>query len=110
MGPRLAKLETATVLGVDVPVAAQAKSRLLGLAWLEPEEAGSGLLLPRCRSVHTFGMRFALDVAFLDSDWRPIRIVRAVPPGRVVLEFRARAVLETPSPGAAGGESAGSPT
>lgn len=42
-------------------------SRLLGLAFLDEPPRG-GLLLERCEGVHTFGMRFAVDVVFLDRD------------------------------------------
>jgi uncharacterized membrane protein (UPF0127 family) len=53
------------------------------------------LRIPRCRSVHTFGMRFPLDVIFLDVDGRPMRIARDVPPWRVVSCRGADAVVET---------------
>jgi uncharacterized membrane protein (UPF0127 family) len=54
-------------------------------------------LIPGCRSVHTFGMRFALDLVFLDFDLRPVAFREAVPPGRLVFERRAQAVLELPA-------------
>ncbi len=94
---RLLELPTATVLGREVPVAAGRRARLLGLARLDRERAGPGLLIPRCRSVHTFGMRFPLDLVFLDRDGRPRSTRRAVPPRRVVSDRRASAVLELPS-------------
>src|SRR5829696_8257603 len=56
----------ARVCGVEVPVAV-GRTRLLGLARLDRAEAGAGLLIPRCAAVHTFGMRFELDVVFLDD-------------------------------------------
>ena len=56
----------------------------------------AGLLIPRCASVHTFGMRFELDLVFLDGDGRPLPIRRAVPPRRLVSAPR-RAVLELPA-------------
>lgn len=83
--------------GRTVPVAAGLRARLLGLAWLDRAAAGEGLLIPRCSSVHTFGMRFALDVAFLDREGRVISRRSAVPPRRIVRQPGARAVLETPS-------------
>ena len=43
--------------------------RLAGLAWLDALPPGRGLLIPRCAAVHTWGMRFALDVAF--AEWPP---------------------------------------
>lgn len=81
-------------LGYEVPKATSLRSRLLGLAWLEPERAGAGLLLPGCRSIHTFGMRFDLDLLFLDSGGEPICIVRRLPPGRLIGRRKAEAVLE----------------
>jgi uncharacterized membrane protein (UPF0127 family) len=86
-----------TVLGFDVPVAETHRARLLGLAFLDREEAGEGLFIPRCRSVHTFGMRFPLDLVFLDAESRVIRLRRAIPPGRVVRCPEATSVLELPS-------------
>lgn len=79
-----------------MPVAVTARSRLLGLALLRRERAGEGLLIPRCRSVHTFGMRFALDLVFCDRALRPLAIRAAVPPNRFVGERRAACVLELP--------------
>ena len=86
----------------DVPTATGFRSRLLGLAWRDRAQAGPGLLIPRCASVHTFGMRFALDVYFLDSGGGVIAVRRAVPPRRVVWCRGAAAVLEVPA--AEGGE------
>jgi uncharacterized protein len=95
---RFRGLERAELLGAEVPVATTRLSRLLGLALLPRSRAGGGLLLPRCRSVHTFGMRFPLDVLFLDAEGRVLDLRRAVPPGRVIRSPRAMAVLELPSP------------
>jgi uncharacterized protein len=94
---RLRRLPRAVVLGHEVPVARGLWTRLLGLALLHPDCASPGLLIPRCASVHTFGMRFALDVVFLDRSGRALREVRGVPPWRVVALRGADAVLETPT-------------
>lgn len=94
---RLTRLPTGLVLGRRVPVAVGRRARLLGLAGLERRWAGDGLLIPSCRSVHTFGMRFALDLVFLDADLRPVSVRRAVRPGRIAFSARARAVLEIPA-------------
>jgi uncharacterized protein len=81
-----------------VPVAEDFRTRLRGLAWRERSQAGPGLLIPRCSSVHTFGMRFPLDVFFLDAEGRVLAVRRRVPPRRVVWHRGARNVLEIPSP------------
>ena len=52
-------------------------ARLRGLAWRREPPDGWALLFPRCRSVHTFGMRFPIDVVFLDRHGWPIAIRRA---------------------------------
>ncbi len=72
-------------------------SRLLGLALLRSERAGEGLLIPRCRSVHTFGMRFRVHVVFVDRELAPVSVRGAVPPNRVVSDRRAAAAVELPS-------------
>ena len=69
-------------------------SRLVGLAGRGRPPAGQALLLPRCRSVHTFGMRFALDLVWLDAHARVIRVDEAVPPCRIRTCREAAAVVE----------------
>src|SRR5207247_3522806 len=88
----------AEVWGRRVPVAQSRHARLLGLALLDRRVAGPGLLLPGCRSVHTFGMRFPLDLEFLDGALRPVAAHRGVGPRRVRTEHRSQAVLELPAP------------
>jgi uncharacterized membrane protein (UPF0127 family) len=78
-------------------VAVAAWQRLIGLAWLDAVPDGSGLLIPWCSSVHTFGMRFALDVDFLGPDGRVLRAERAVAPRRLLRCAGATAVLEWPA-------------
>jgi hypothetical protein len=101
MARRLGGLPTTEVCGRRVPVAATRASRLLGLALLDRDASGPGLLIPRCRCVHTFGMRFALDLVFLDEAARPVSERRRVPPRRVAADRRARGVLEIPATGEA---------
>ncbi|HEX5592750.1 MAG TPA: DUF192 domain-containing protein [Solirubrobacterales bacterium] len=81
----------------DFPVAKTYRSRLLGLSWRERSRAGLGLLIPRCASVHTFGMCFELDVYFLDRDGRVLSVRRRVPPRRFLWCRGASAVLEIPA-------------
>jgi uncharacterized membrane protein (UPF0127 family) len=96
LAPRLRRLPTTTVLGHEVPEAADLRARLLGLVYLDHDQVGAGLLIPCCSSVHTFGMRFVLDLVFLDAHREPISVRRGVPPRRLAWERRAAAVLELP--------------
>ncbi len=97
LAPRLRRLPAATVLGCEVRVATTFRARLLGLAHLDLANAGPGLLIPRCPSVHTFGMRFPLDLCFLDEDGAAIDVRRGVSSGRLVGCRQAVAVLELPA-------------
>ena len=83
-------------MGMEIRVARSPWSRLVGLAF-RPAAPDTALLLPRCRSVHTFGMRFALDLHWLDGSGEVVRVDRAVPPRRVRTCLRARSVLELPA-------------
>jgi len=78
---------------VEIVVARSPLARLLGLA-LRRRPPDHALLLPRCRSVHTFGMRFPLDLVWFDRTGRVVRVDEAVPPWRVRSCRRADAVLE----------------
>ncbi len=90
---RLESLPRRVVGGHEVPVAVGFRARLLGLALIDREAAGPGLLIPRCASVHTFGMRFDLEVWFLGEDDEVLeRLI--VPPRHVAARRGARAVLE----------------
>jgi hypothetical protein len=91
---RLERLPERRVAGLTVRVADGPLARLVGLALLDEPPPGTALLIPRCRSVHTFGMRFRIDLVWLDDGDRPIRIDRNVPPGVVVAERGASAVIE----------------
>lgn len=81
----------------EVPVAIGLRARTLGLSHLDREDAGPGLLIPGCAAVHTFGMRFALDIRFLDGDGAVLGTRLGVPPRRFVAQRGAAAVLEVPA-------------
>jgi uncharacterized protein len=77
-----------------VIVPATRRERIRGLRGRPPPGPREGLLLPRCRSVHTVGMTFPITVVHLDARYRVVR-VRVVPPGRVVVPVGGAAhVLE----------------
>lgn len=54
------------------------------------------LILVPCKSVHTIGMRYALDIAFVDRNGIVLRSERNVRPGRVLSCRQAAFVLERP--------------
>ena len=86
---------TGRVLASRVRRADRWLERTLGFLPRSAIAGDEGLWIPRCRAVHTLGMRVPLDVVFLDRDGRVVRIEAGVPPGRWhVGEPRAHAVAE----------------
>ncbi|MDP9342240.1 MAG: DUF192 domain-containing protein [Actinomycetota bacterium] len=78
----------------EVEVPQTARERIRGLLGRDSPPPGHAMLFVRTRSVHTVGMRFAIDVAFLDASLRVIA-VRTMRPGRLSLWPRGtRHVLE----------------
>ncbi len=77
-----------------VRMAESAWQRTRGLIGREPLGEGEGLLIARCRSVHTFGMACAIDVVFIDASGCVVRIVEALCPMRLAMCFRGASVLE----------------
>jgi hypothetical protein len=73
----------------------QAAKGLLGRDALEP---GEGLWIVGILGVHTFGMRFPIDVAYLDGDLRVLHVIEGMKPGRIGrLSLRTETVLELPA-------------
>ena len=70
-------------------------SRLVGLLGTATIAEGEGLWIVPCRSVHTLGMRYPIDVAFLDARGVVVGILEGFPPNRVGRVVRdARGALE----------------
>ena len=94
---RVINLTKRTVIADKVEVADSPVSRLRGLlgrAGLNPK---AGLILKPCSSVHTFFMRFPIDVAFVDNQNRIIRIYSQLKPWRLsALFLKASFCLELP--------------
>lgn len=70
--------------------------RMRGLLARPPLAPGEGLWIEPCRMVHTIGMRYALDLAFIDRRGRVCKVARGVSPGRLAGSLAARSTLELP--------------
>src|SRR5436309_9195110 len=84
--------------GLIVHEATTLRARVLGLALMRSPPDDHALLIPHCRSVHTFGMGFEIDVTFLDEHGHTLRTERNVGRSRVLTCRQAFAVLERVSP------------
>jgi uncharacterized membrane protein (UPF0127 family) len=72
--------------------------RLRGLLGRPALPAGEGLLLIPCTSIHTLGMGYAIDVAFLDRSGRVVALYPELPPRRATRVHReAASALELPA-------------
>jgi len=80
--------------GVTLVEASTGKARRRGLSRLDSIPQDHALHI-RTVSVHTFGMRFALDLIWLDKHGTTVRVDRDVGPNRLRACFRARSVVET---------------
>jgi uncharacterized membrane protein (UPF0127 family) len=86
------------LLGTRIGVADRWWLRLRGLGGRAGLAHGEGLLLRPCRAVHMMGMKFPLDVAFLDQGNRVVaRYPRLSPGARTRWHRGALAVLELPA-------------
>jgi uncharacterized membrane protein (UPF0127 family) len=83
------------VLGDKVRTAITPLSRFMGLLGTAAIADGEGLWIVPCRGVHTVGMRYPIDVAFLDARGVVVGVLEGLPPNRVGRVFRgARGALE----------------
>ena len=84
-------------LVADVLVAAfDSKTRRTGLLQHEAFPDGSAMLIAPTNAVHTFFMRFSIDIAFVTREGRVVKTCASVRPWRIAAAFGAYAVVELP--------------
>lgn len=83
-----------TWLATDTEIAGSSSSRRKGLLGQDSLAAGHALVIAPTQGVHTFGMRFAIDVVGVGRDGTVVSIRRSVPRRRIVFSLRAFAIVE----------------
>ena len=78
-------------------VANTSAKRRTGLLKHERLEPGEGLWIVPCESVHTFFMKFPIDLVYLDRKRKVRKIRHAMPPWRLSACFFAHSILELPA-------------
>src|SRR5689334_13383506 len=73
------------------------EKRRTGLLKRERLEAGEGLWITPCESVHTFFMKFPIDLVYLDKDKKVRKVRKAVPAWRLSACLTAHSILELPA-------------
>ena len=86
-----------TVLATRLEVAVTGPKRNKGLLGRSGLETGGGLWITPCESVHTFFMRFPIDLVYLDRRNRVRKIRSAVGPWRVSACLSAHSIIELPA-------------
>ncbi len=71
--------------------------RLCGLLFSPPLKQKEALLIEPCSSVHTVGMRYAIDVVFIDKNWHVVKTAKSLKPWRMAASSKAYRVLELAS-------------
>lgn len=85
-------------LADELEVADTFFTRLVGLIGRTSLSPKSGLWIKQCNSVHTLGMRFPIDLVFLNKSNGVVRVVESVRPYRAVWPVRgATSVIELPA-------------
>ena len=86
------------VISNDILVADNAITRMIGLMFKKKLIGADGLWIDPAPSIHTFFMRYSLDIVFVNSKKQVIKIIREMKPWRMTrYYFTARQVLEMPA-------------
>jgi uncharacterized membrane protein (UPF0127 family) len=80
-----------------IEIADKGKRRRKGLLGRSGLAIGEGLWIVPCEAVHTFGMKFPIDLVYLDRTNRVVKTRSHVGPGRLSACLSARSVVELPS-------------
>jgi uncharacterized membrane protein (UPF0127 family) len=93
---RVTNRDRGTVLAEAADIADTSAKRRTGLLKHARLDPGEGLWIAPCESVHSFGMKFAIDVIYLDKKKRVKKVRREMVPGRISACLTAHSVLELP--------------
>lgn len=95
---RIVNTTRGTTLATEAEQARSFLARLRGLMFRAALPSGGGLVIEPNNSVHTFWMRFPIDVVFVDRDNRVVGLALAMPPNRPYAGARrARRTIELPA-------------
>src|SRR5436190_11391461 len=84
-------------VAAEIWTAFDSKTRNKGLLGRDSMPEGSALVIAPCSSIHTFFMRFPIDIAFVSRDGLVVGVRSALPAWRIALSLRAYAVVEMPA-------------
>ncbi|MCX5781241.1 MAG: DUF192 domain-containing protein [Elusimicrobia bacterium] len=89
-------LINSTATGIYILLADTFFEKLIGFMFAK--KADYGILFLKCRSIHTFFMKFNIDAVFLDSKNRVVKTIKNINPRKIILPVKYAAnILELPS-------------
>jgi hypothetical protein len=94
---KILNLTRQVVLADFVEIADRGVTRRKGLLGRDALSGGEGLWIVPCESVHTFGMRFPIDLVYLDRNKKVRKVRSGVPPWRLSACLSAHSVIELAS-------------
>ncbi|MFC1699600.1 DUF192 domain-containing protein [Candidatus Omnitrophota bacterium] len=87
-----------TILAQEGKIAASLGQRMKGLLGRDGLAADQALVLKPCTSIHTCFMRFTIDVLFVDSKMKVIKLIQNIPPFRLSsIAWRSQMAIELPA-------------
>ena len=90
----LRNARTGTIVADCLQLAVDSRSRNLGLLGQRSLPESTALIIAPTNAIHTFFMKFAIDVAFVAKDGRVVKVCTAMPAWRLAGAYRAHAVVE----------------
>jgi uncharacterized protein len=88
---------TGAILVHALETAFDSSTRKRGLLGRDNMAAGTGMVIAPCSGVHTWFMRFAIDIVFVRRNGSVISVRRHVAPWRLAMSLQAFAVIELPA-------------
>jgi uncharacterized membrane protein (UPF0127 family) len=85
---------TGRTVATDLLTAFDSASRNTGLLRHTSLDPQTALFIAPCNSIHTFFMKFSIDVAFMSKDGCVIKLRTHIPPWRLAMSLRAHSVIE----------------
>ena len=85
------------ILGDSIEIANTSAKRKTGLLKHTSLEEGHGLWIVPCEGIHTWFMKFPIDVVFLNKNREVVKIRKNMGKWRMAMSLRAHSVLELPA-------------
>ncbi|MDA3895033.1 MAG: DUF192 domain-containing protein [Desulfobacteraceae bacterium] len=95
---KVVNLMTDQVIACPVYRANSFFQRMQGLLGRSAMKDGEGLYISKCHSIHTFFMKFSIDIIFIDKEFRVKKVITCLKPFRLAFgSFGTAGTLELPS-------------